>query len=319
MVVDKFGGRGVDNRLDVSLKIINKSFIRRDGSNTVTGSIDMMGNTFNNVANPTSDRDVATKAYVDSNSAADKVSKSGDTMTGDLLVNVSSDTIRLMGCTDLIEGKSFLLWLGNYQNQLHYTVSALPEAQTPVTMETTHGFLVKVGNTDVIQLGSLISVHKHVTMNDSSRIMDLPLPSTGGEPATKNYVDSRKPLITIWAEQKGVIENQKFEWSFGGGAEGRTHRHSGYTMMASGRILRMGLGGTAGSSVIPYEATVNVVVNGREKMSYGVTIDRRSRSATRRFAIPLELDEGDRINFRSASDNPNITSAVVSLLIQLDL
>jgi len=81
------------------------------------------------------------KAHVNSNSTADKVSKSGDTMTGDLMVNAGLDAVRLMGCTDLIEGKRFfLLWLGNSQNQLHYTVSEPP---TPVTMETGLGFLIK--------------------------------------------------------------------------------------------------------------------------------------------------------------------------------
>ena len=55
----------------------------------------MTGNTLNNVAFPTSERDVPTKAYVDSNSAADKVSKSGYTMTGDLMVNAGA--ICLMG------------------------------------------------------------------------------------------------------------------------------------------------------------------------------------------------------------------------------
>jgi len=89
-------------------------------------------------------------------------------------------------------------------------------------------------------------------LNDSSRIINLPEPSAGGEPATKSYVVSRKPIITIWAVQNGVIKNQKFEWSFGSGAEGRTHRHSGYTMMASGRILRMGLGATAGNTAISF-------------------------------------------------------------------
>jgi len=77
MVVDKFGGHGIDDRSDMSLKFINKSFVRRDGSNTVTGSIDMTGNTFNNVANPTSDQDVATKAYVDSNSVGPRKIFSG--------------------------------------------------------------------------------------------------------------------------------------------------------------------------------------------------------------------------------------------------
>jgi len=89
--------------------------------------------------------------------ALQTVSKSGDTMTGDLLVNAGSDAVRLMGCTDLIERKSFLLWLGNSQNQLHYSVREPP---TPVTMETGLGFLFKAHGTDVIWLGSWISTHK---------------------------------------------------------------------------------------------------------------------------------------------------------------
>ena len=198
----------------------------------------------------------------------------------------------------------------------HYSVREPP---TPVTMETGLGFLVKAHGTDVIRLGSQISIHKNITMKDSSRIINLPKPTAGGEPATKSYVDSPKPIITIWAEQNGVIENQQFEWSFGSGAEGRTHRHSGYAMMASGRILRMGLGATAGNTTIPFEATVNVVVSGREKDGYSVTIPRNCHSAARRFSAPLELFPNDRINFRSASGNPNVTSAVVSLLIQLDM
>jgi len=40
-------------------------------------------------------------------------------------------------------------------------------------------------------------------MNDNSRVINLPEPDAGGEPATKNYMDSQKPIITIWAEQNG--------------------------------------------------------------------------------------------------------------------
>jgi len=40
MTVDKFGGQRTDDRSSVSLNVINKSFVRRDGGNTVTGSID---------------------------------------------------------------------------------------------------------------------------------------------------------------------------------------------------------------------------------------------------------------------------------------
>jgi len=74
MTVDKFGRRGIDDRSDVSLKFINKNFPRRDGGNTATGSINMTKNTFNNVGNPTSDRDVATNTYVDSNLVGPKKS-----------------------------------------------------------------------------------------------------------------------------------------------------------------------------------------------------------------------------------------------------
>ena len=45
MTVDKFGRPGTDDRSGVSFNFMNKSFVRRDGGNTVTGSIDMTGNT----------------------------------------------------------------------------------------------------------------------------------------------------------------------------------------------------------------------------------------------------------------------------------
>jgi len=90
-------------------------------------------------------------------------------------------------------------------------------------------------------------------------------------------------------------------------------------MMASGRILRMGLGGAAGNSHIPFEATVNIVVNGRQKEDYSVTIPCSHYSAARRFSTPLELFPDDKINFRSASGNNNVTSVVASLLIQFNM
>ena len=54
MSVDKFGRRGIEDKSDVSLSFINKTFLRRDGGNTVTGSIDVGGNTFHNVDIPRS-------------------------------------------------------------------------------------------------------------------------------------------------------------------------------------------------------------------------------------------------------------------------
>ena len=90
---------------------------------------------------------------------------------------------------------------------------------------------------------------------------------------------------------------------------------SGYTMMAPGRVLRMGLTATSSRGV----AKVNLVVNGTEQTSYGVTKPAGLYSGTSIFETPLEVAPGDRLNFRSATSNRNILAAVVSLLIELDM
>ena len=67
MPVDKFGRMSDTKTKDtgVSLTYINNNYIRRDGGNPVTGSIDMRGNTLYNVSDPVNPQDAATKEYVD--------------------------------------------------------------------------------------------------------------------------------------------------------------------------------------------------------------------------------------------------------------
>ena len=67
MPVDKFGRMSDTKTKDtgVSLTYINNNYIRSDGSNPVTGSIDMKGNTIYNIADPVNPQDVVTKVYVD--------------------------------------------------------------------------------------------------------------------------------------------------------------------------------------------------------------------------------------------------------------
>ena len=65
---------------DVSFTQIGDYFIRRDGSNTAIGSINMTGNTLTNVSEPVHDHDAANKLCV----GTDKVSRSVDSMQGDL-------------------------------------------------------------------------------------------------------------------------------------------------------------------------------------------------------------------------------------------
>jgi len=90
MPVDKFGRRRDtvvhDNvSSDVSFTQMDDYFIKRDGSNTAIGSINMTGNTITNVSEPVHDHDAANKVYVDERpGGTDKVSRSGDSMEGDL-------------------------------------------------------------------------------------------------------------------------------------------------------------------------------------------------------------------------------------------
>jgi len=131
---------------------------------------------------------------------------------------------------------------------------------------------------------------------------------------------SRKPIIAVWAEERGSLRTGRYEWSFGNGAFGNSHAHCGYTMMSSGRILRMGLAAVdaRNDGNLLGSVTVNIVVNGNENISYGVTKPSDQFSGTVTFSIPLELAPLDRINFRSRTTNKT-ASAVVSLLIELDM
>jgi len=130
-----------------------------------------------------------------------------------------------------------------------------------------------------------------------------------------------KPVIKIWAERYGPINSLQYEWSFGSSAAGgRGHRKLGYVMMADGRVLRMGMSAQVDGRPVDAAARVTIVVNGTGRgLDYGVLLPANSYHGTVVFEQPLELRRGMRINFQSYSNNPAITSAVVSLLIELDI
>ena len=67
MPVDKFGRMSDTKTRDtgVSLTYINNNYIRTGGTTSVSGSIDMRGNTLYNVSDPINPQDVATKEYAD--------------------------------------------------------------------------------------------------------------------------------------------------------------------------------------------------------------------------------------------------------------
>jgi len=108
MPVDKFGRRH-DERTRGSTEM-DEAYLRRDGTNTATGTINMTGNTLTNVSDPVFDHDVASKLYVDDKTREDcasNVSKAGDIITGNILISSEGNNDRVLGCTDLAVARSF--------------------------------------------------------------------------------------------------------------------------------------------------------------------------------------------------------------------
>jgi len=299
MPVDKFGrsgntsasvGASVGASVSVSINTVNNHFLRRNGKNTVLRLVDMAGNGLKNV--------------------------------GDLLLPVGTDTVRELGCVDLTEGKGFSLPLGNRQNMLCFNIVEPSKPQQPVTLQTSHGFTVKANGENVIQLGGEeIIVHK--------RIRSLSEPDQDDEAVSKGYVDRKllqmtnrlKPVITIWAERYGPINSFQYERSFGSSAAGgKGHRKLRYVMMAHGRVLRVKMSAHVDGRPVDGAARVTMAVNERGRgLDYSVLIAANNYHGTTVFDTPLELLNGMRINFQSYSNNPAVTSAVVSLLIELDI
>ena len=221
MPVDKFGhtDSGSMQRViagGVTLTQINNSFLRLDGSNDIVGDIDMGGHLLvglpidypsagngdeaisfsqataliadkiTNSAAPTADNHLANKKYVDERDST-KVSKTGDTVTGNLFLSAGSDRTRTMGCKDLRGNKQFNLLLGSTTNKMQC------QANNPITLQTTDGFLCKHGEHDIIRFGKSstdrrIELYQNITMNEKY-ISDLHDPAEAQDAATKNYVD----------------------------------------------------------------------------------------------------------------------------------
>ena len=149
-----------------------------------------------------------------------------------------------------------------------------------------------------------------------NKITNVADPSDGGDAVTKRYADSRKPLITIWAQEAAPLNKNQYEWSFGSGDY--TPEKCGYCMPASGRILSGSITSVSESGAAGY-AEVNIIVNGQGEGNYLIK-PTTAYSFTRDYrADPTELAQNDRINFQTAENTPDATNTIVSLLIELDL
>ena len=132
-----------------------------------------------------------------------------------------------------------------------------------------------------------------------------------------------KPVVTIWAEEKGALEEGFYDFSYGDGS--RTH-YSGYTMMCPGRVLRLGLSGGDLTTTTTVTLTVNRMARGSVTKEARVLVGQTRpqggavfQAAVKTFSPPLELAAGDVINFRSGKTATRAISTIVSALVELDL
>ena len=105
MAVDKFGRNG-DRTITVyngiNIEKLTNIFLGRDEGNTAIGAIDMNRNIIKKMADPLSNHDVATQNYVDTNA----FTTAGGVVSGDIKLNVGSDMLWSLRCSDLSTGKS---------------------------------------------------------------------------------------------------------------------------------------------------------------------------------------------------------------------
>ena len=349
MPVDKFGRMSDTKTKDtgVSLTYINNNYIRSDGTTPVSGSINMNGNTLYNVSDPVNPQDVATKEYADTTNKAfvlyeGKYLAVGDlSMGGRQLNDVSMpienhqasnkfyvDTVveaATAGDKALRKLQDGIFASTGEIDMSGNSITGLPnpidrDAAANKNYVDNGGAITKLPNCAFIAISDIDF--------DGFSLKNIPDPIDGKNAVNKAYVDGKtiqpatpipKPIITVWAEEKGPLGDGHYEFSFGNGSSGSEHAYGGYCMSASGRIIRGSLTATESKTILSQEVEVNIVVNGKEQVNQSIVKKSGDICSCTIFRDPIELNQCDVINFISRTANNKITNAYVSILIELDL
>ena len=126
----------------------------------------------------------------------------------------------------------------------------------------------------------------------------------------ENTINKIKPVITIWAEENGALNANSFEFSWGNGASSSTF---GYPLMTDGRILRASI---CINSVLS-TATIEIHSGGVSIGSFQKLADQNTTITI--FNPPLEITQGNFINFKTITETETQAQIIVALLIELDL
>ena len=162
---------------------------------------------------------------------------------------------------------------------------------------------------------------------DGFSLKNIPDPTDEKDAVNTAYVDDRtvqpsapsligpKPIITVWAEEKGPLGDGHYEFSFGNGSSGAEHAYGSYCMSVPGRIIRGSLTVTQSNIILSEKVEVNIVVNGNEQVNQPIVKKHGDICSCTIFRDPVELKQYDVINFISRTTNNKITNAYVSILI----
>ena len=300
MPVDKFGRMSDTKTRDtgVSLTYINNNYIRSDGGTPVSGSIDMSGNTLYNVSNPVNPHDVATKDYADTTNKAfvlydGKYLAVGDLSMGGRRLNDVSMPLENHQASNkfyvdtVVEaataGDKALSRIQNgiYQSKGYIDINrnSITGLPNPIDRDA-------AANKNYVDNGGAITKlpnGKFTVVSDIDfdgySLKNIPDPIDRNDAVNKAYVDDRtiqparpapKPIITVWAEEKGALVNGHYKFSFGNGSSGGEHAYGGYCMSTPGRIIRGSLTATERKIILGEEIKVNIVINGKEQVNQSI-------------------------------------------------
>jgi len=116
-------------------------------------------------------------------------------------------------------------------------------------------------------------------------------------------------IVPIWAEENSTLSADAYEWAFGNGANTPSdgglaiYVPTGWECHIVAMSLRIGSG----------TATVQAVINGVSQGSSANVAVSTGQSAVNELSQPVELSNGDYLNFRtqaaSGSSSPNVVTA----------
>ena len=311
------------------------------------GNIDMQGYTLMNVLDPADAQDVATKKYVDSANRAfifdnDKYLAVGEVSMGGRRLNNVAMPLENHQATNkiyvdaLIEastaGDKALRKIQDgifaSEGDIDMNGNSITGLPNPVDKDA-------AANKNYVDNGGAIVKNPDGSFTAISdidfigyRLKNLSNPKEDRDAVNKIYVDKKlslpsligqKPIITVWAEEKGPLGDGHYEFSFGNGSSGSEHAYGGYCMNAPGRIIRGSLTATEQRKIFAGEVKVNITVSGKEQTQESIVKKSGDLCSCTIFKNPIELKQCDVVNFISRTANSKITNAYVSVLIELDL